>query len=65
MDSSDHQTEKQTIYWEGYYEGKKESKAEIKRLREVIVNEINRLKYFVDSESIKAQQVLLKALKER
>jgi len=37
--------------------------SEIKRLRKVIEGEIGRLKYFVDTESIKAQQGLLKALK--
>ncbi len=39
--------------------------SEIKRYREVIVNELNRLKYYIDSDSVKAQQILLKALKER
>ncbi len=37
---------------------------EIGRLRKIIEGEIGRLKYFVDTESIKAQQRLLKALKE-
>lgn len=38
--------------------------SENERLRKVIENELNRLKYFVDSDSVKAQQILLKALKE-
>ena len=36
MDNSEHQTEKQTIYWEGYNEGQKESKVEIERLRNTL-----------------------------
>ena len=33
MDNPEHQTEKQTIYWEGYDEGQKESKVEIEQLK--------------------------------
>ena len=32
MEDIVHQTEKQTIYWEGYYEGQKENKEKIERL---------------------------------
>ena len=39
MDSAEHQTEKQTIYWEGYYEGQKQSKEEIEQLK--VLNRVN------------------------